>query len=100
MAGEGMVVGFTDEARLYRQGEPRPAEGGSIRMGSIVMGNSMEANPTMPLSGYATIPDPGDGYVIEHDITLFETDIPPGYKWNPQGGKYRVLWEEKLTSLR
>jgi hypothetical protein len=94
-AGDGMIVGFTDVSRLYHQGGPRPAEDGTIRMGTII-----ETNATMPMTGASTIPDPGDGYVIEHDITVFETDIPPGPRWNPLSGKYRVLWEEKLTILR
>jgi hypothetical protein len=36
-------------------------------------------------------------YVVEMDLTVFETDIPPQHMWHPQGSKnYKVLWQRTL----
>ena len=43
----------------------------------------------------------GRRHVVEHDIILFETDIPAQHMWGPESSKnYRVLWEEKLNAVR
>ena len=35
-------------------------------------------------------------YTVEEDLNIFETDIQPQHLWNPQNGKYSVLWQRKL----
>jgi hypothetical protein len=46
------------------------------------------------------IPPPGKQYVIEHDICLVETDVPPQHIWHPEKSRnFKVFWEEKLDSV-
>jgi hypothetical protein len=42
------------------------------------------------------IPVPGKKYVVEIDLTAFETDIPPQHDWEPHGKNYKVLWQRTL----
>ncbi|MEI6074380.1 MAG: hypothetical protein WCS94_02325 [Verrucomicrobiota bacterium] len=35
-------------------------------------------------------------YTVEADLNIFETDVQPQHLWNPQNGKYSVLWQQKL----
>ncbi len=40
---------------------------------------------------------PGAKVVIEVVVSVFETDIPPGFLWSPQSGQYKVLWTRTLS---
>jgi hypothetical protein len=43
------------------------------------------------------IPLPGKKYIVEVDLAVFETDVPPQHAWQPQGSKnYKVLWQRTL----
>ena len=43
------------------------------------------------------IPAAGKQYVIQLELTAFETDVPPQHEWDPRAGKsYRVLWQRTL----
>jgi hypothetical protein len=42
------------------------------------------------------IPLPGKKYVIEVELTIFETDVPPQHDWCPHGKNYKVLWRRTL----
>jgi hypothetical protein len=107
--GKNMALGIRDELRVYVKGEARPLQPRSISLGSI-----NEKESAVPLSDpnilkstevsgsvQNGIPAPGKQYVIEHDISLFETDIPPQHMWHPEkSGDFKVLWERKLDTLR
>jgi len=90
--------------RVYVNGDTRPLEARSLSEGSI-----NEREPGIPLLKTAEflssvqdgIPAPRKLYIIERDITLFETDIPPQHMWNPEGSRrYRVLWEKTLKTVK
>lgn len=34
--------------------------------------------------------------MVEEDISIFETDIPPQHMWMPTSNSYKVLWENKF----
>jgi hypothetical protein len=107
--GEKMAIGFKDELRVYIRGDARPLKARSFSEGSI---NEKESaipltdpnilKSTEVLSSIQDgIPAPGKRYVIEHDISLFETDLPPQHMWHPENSrKYSVLWEKKLRAVR
>ncbi len=107
--GKKMAIGIRDELRVYEKGKGRPLQCRSFSEGSI---NEKESD--IPLSDpnilnstesltivQDGIPAPGKHYIIEHDIRLFETDVPPQHMWNPENSRrYRVLWERKLKTER
>ena len=105
--GKKMTIGIKDELRVYVEGDERPS---AYRTASESSMNEKE--PAVPLWGanllkstdtltsvHDGIPTARRRYIVEHDITVFETDIPAQHMWNPGGSRiYRVLWEERLKS--
>jgi hypothetical protein len=90
--GKDMATGLKQELRVYRDGkldqfgyhslESGPAGKPSI---GVVLNKKIDK-----------IPQPGEKYTVEVQLTLFETDIPPQHLWSPESGKYRVLWTKTL----
>jgi hypothetical protein len=109
MVGKKMTIGMKDELRVYAEGGTRPVAYRNLHEAEL-----KEKQPALPLSnpdflGSTEIlsSDPGGipaarkRYVVEHDIILFETDIPAQHMWNPESSRnYRVLWEDKLNAVR
>jgi hypothetical protein len=101
--GKNMTLGIRDELRVYVKGDARPLQPRSVTIGSI---NEQESNPNFLKSTEVLdsvqggIPAPGKQYVIEDDISLFETDIPPEHMWQPQNSRdFKILWEKKLDTV-
>ena len=77
------------------QARARPLQPRSFSLNSID-----EATPAVPLT-QDWIAEPGKRSVVEHDLSLFETDVPPEHMWSPaSSGKYRVLWEKRLKASK
>jgi hypothetical protein len=108
MVGKKMTIGRKDSFRVYVEGGSRPP-GGSLSLSEMKEQdiptpirdpnflNSMETL-TLVRDG---IPVQGKRYVVEHEIVLFETDLPAQHFWSPEGGKkYRVLWDETLRAIQ
>lgn len=109
MVGEKMTLGIKDELRVYPKGDVRPSQYRNRLEGSL-----NEKAPRIPLSDpnllksnetLTSVPDgipaAGKRYIVEHDIILFETDIPAQHMWTPGSStNYRVLWEKKLNTVR
>jgi hypothetical protein len=107
--GNKMTIGMRDELRVYLRGEARP-----LRCRNILEGSINENAPTIPLSDpnllkstetltsvQDGIPAAGKRYTVEHDIILFETDVPAQHMWSPESsGNYRVLLEKRLNAVR
>ena len=103
--GKEMSIGVKYEMRVYTKGDARPQNPGSIGYTSI----KEPATPSEPgfLNGRAFlksadggIPAPGKRYVVEEDVSIFETDVPAQHMWSPESGRYRVVWAEKLKTVR
>jgi hypothetical protein len=91
MVGTNMVIGVRSELFVYSEGETRPTQGRSYgRGGDFNLGTSILHTKE------GDIPMPGTNYVIEMDLAIFETDIPPQHRWSPQSKNYRILWERTL----
>jgi hypothetical protein len=90
--GKDMVTGLKSELRVCRDGK------------LVVSGyHSLESGPAgKPSIGVILnrridkIPQAGERYTVEVQLTLFETDIPPRHLWSPESGKYRVLWTKTI----
>ena len=82
------------EDNLSRDGVTRPL-GMSLQdgLGFESRTNVLTLRPEM-------IPSPGHELVLEHRVTLFETDLPPQHMWSPQSGKhYQVLWTRTFREM-
>jgi hypothetical protein len=92
--GANMLAGFQYEQYVYPAGEKRPAEGGLGLIGHVGGNYSDVTYWNTKRDG---IPLPGKEYVVEMDLAVFETDIPPQHEWQPQGSKnYKILWKRTL----
>ena len=89
-----MTIGMKDELRVYLKGDARPS-----RYRSVLEGSMNEKEPAVPLSDANLlkstetltsvqdgIPAAGMRYIVEHDIILFETDVPAQHMWSPRVG--------------
>jgi len=95
-------MGVKYELRVWMEGDPRPehANGGVGMAGPVTSSNLGLLNGKAFLNrAQGGIPVPGKTYVVEEDITIFETDIPAQHMWSPTSKKYKVLWEGKIQSV-
>ena len=93
MVGTNMVTGVQSELYIYPVGEPRYAKWLNSGLG----GTDFNSGTSFWHTKQEGIPLPGKRYVVEMDLIVFETDIPPQHHWSPQGSKnYKVLWQRTL----
>jgi hypothetical protein len=98
--GDRMTMGVKYELRVYGEGEARPVEAN----GGVGMAGPITSSDLGFLKGVKAamnrvqggIPEPGKSYIVEEDVTIFETDIPAQHLWSPTSKKYKVLWEGKV----
>lgn len=88
--GYKMVTGFKHETFVVSGGK-RKRWGGGLG-GTADIGTS---HVTRELDG---MPNPGEKYVVEVTLVVFETDIPCQHMWMPESGKYKELWKRTLRS--
>jgi hypothetical protein len=93
MVGTNMVTGSDNYLYVYPFGAPRPLQAKieSISGVDCLIGGVFHKTD---LDG---IPKAGKKYVVEADLIIFETDIPPQHMWEPYGKNYKVLWRRTLT---
>ena len=93
LVGTNMEVGYGTRVKVYPEGERPPSapDGEGWASGTHISGGT---------SFYHTKPDglplPGTRYVVEMDLFVFETDVPPQHFWSPQDKTYKVLWRRVL----
>ena len=92
IVGTNMVTGVEGKIYVYPEGESRPANGGD----SLSSGLDFNLGLRYWHTKQDGIPVPGKKYVVEIDLAIFETDIPPQHHWEPYGKNYRVLWRRTL----
>jgi hypothetical protein len=92
MVGEKMVTGVRSEVFVYPEGSAKPSQAGSFGLTSALDFNL----GTSYLNAKEGIPVPGKKYLVELDLSIFETDIPSQHMWSPQSKNYRVLWKRTL----
>ena len=97
-----MTMGVKHELRVWEQGETRPVEanGGVTLRGPVTSSDlGLQSEKTFLNKAQGGIPEPGKSYIVEEDVTIFETDIPAQHMWSPTSKKYSVLWEGKIQSV-
>jgi hypothetical protein len=100
--GDRMTMGVKYELRVYGEGEARPVEanGGVGLAGPVNLSDPGFLNGKTFLNRARDgIPAQGKSYIVEEDVSIFETDIPAQHMWSPTSKKYKVLWEGKLQFI-
>jgi hypothetical protein len=91
-ADPGMVLGVETDTYVFPLGQPRPSAG---RHG-LASSTDFDLGVDTWNAAQDGVPAPGKRYVVEMDMVLFETDIPPGHSWDPHAGRYKALWTRAL----
>jgi hypothetical protein len=95
MVGSKMVTGIKYELFVYPEGSARPSHAGSLGLSGLDFESGTAiVNPKQVLT-----PVPGKGYVVEMDLAIFETDVPPQHMWSPYSKNYNVLWKRTFRPL-
>ena len=88
----GMTLGVETRTTVFARGQPPPppgrhgfASGADFTLGEDIWNTAQDG-----------LPVPGTKYVAQVELVLFETDVPPGPKWNPHAGRYVALWTRTL----
>jgi hypothetical protein len=90
----GLVTGVKYVLRVHPEGAVALGESGGLagatdfNLGERIFHRAQDG-----------LPVPGTRYVVEMDLAVFETDVPPGHMWSPESGRYRVLWTRTLTEI-
>jgi hypothetical protein len=91
--GENMVTGLKDRMFVYRDGQLLTSD-----YAGLTGGTTANIGTTFLNRSLDNIPQPGEKYLIEIRLEIFETDIPAQHMWHPEGSdKYKVLWTRTLT---
>jgi hypothetical protein len=93
-----MSTGMRTEVRVYTSNAPRPAQPDSIELksGTDFAGIGEEVLNREDHD----FPTPGKEFVIEMDLSIFETEVPPQHKWNPMmGSNYKTIWHGVITQM-
>jgi hypothetical protein len=108
--GRKLTIGIKDELRVYLKDGERPVRYRSVleesmnekEFGAVPLSDANLLKSTETLTTVRDgIPAAGKRYIVEHDIVLFETDVPAQHMWSPESSNnYRVLWEKKLSIAR
>ena len=88
----GRVVGVETDTFVFAQGQPRPV----ARRHRIARGADFDAVASTWSTKPDGIPAPGTKYVVEMQVVLFQTDVPPVQDWDPHTGNYNALWTRTL----
>jgi hypothetical protein len=96
--GQNMVTGFESDLQVYPEGTERPLKPRGMYLTSSLL-NFGSGNSILNASTDG-IPVPGTKYIVEEEITIFETDVPSQHMWTPKGSpNYKVLWQGVLKQI-
>ncbi len=92
-AESASIIGIESDVYAFARGQPRPDRGRH----ALVTGADFERTRAAWTTERDGIPLQGTKYVVEMNLVLFETDVPPAATaWNPHAGRYTVLWTRTL----
>jgi hypothetical protein len=95
-----LVTGVKSELYVYPAGTARPAPANDRGCGGLASGLDFNLGIHLLHMKPDGIPLPGIKYIVEMDLTMFETDIPGGHMWHPQSSKnYKELWRRTLKQV-
>jgi hypothetical protein len=68
------------------------SSGWTVLGGSRPLAAPDDPNPVDQLHGYK-----GGGLHRTYTMEIFETSDPPGHRWSPENGDYKLLWKKEYT---
>lgn len=87
--GDRMETGIRYKQTLHLAGVER------FLSRSLHGGLAFNPGEVVLTQGRDGVPEPGQEFILEQQVTMFETDIPTQHMWSPKVGKhYRVLWTQ------
>jgi hypothetical protein len=93
--GQGMVVGYKSELRVYPAGKSRPA---LAQRSGVTEGTDFDSGDDILNAGDRNFPVLNKKYIIEMALTVFETDLHPRHMWQPwESKKYKALLRRTLV---
>jgi len=94
MVGSKTVTGVQSQLFVYPEGDARPPGRVGLSGPLDFKSGSAIVNPKQVLT-----PAPAKGYMVEMDLAIFETDIPPQHMWSPYSKNYKILWKRTFRPL-
>jgi hypothetical protein len=88
----GTFLGIETDTFVFREGHPAPV---TERRASLP-GADFAVCATSWDTARDGIPAPDTRYVVEMQLVLFETDVPPAAAWDPRAGHFTALWTRTL----
>jgi hypothetical protein len=88
----GALVGIETTTFVYPVASTRP----SARRRAVAVGEDLDRAAPAWDTQTDGLPLPGIRYVVEMEVTFFETDVPPRQGWDPHAGRYKALWSRTL----
>jgi|GEM_PF-2353244 len=92
MVGTNMATGVESRTFVYPEGEKRSGQSSLGWNSGLVFGSEERVWHTSS----DHFPLPGHKYIVEVELSAFETDIPPQHMWDPHGKNYKILWQRTL----
>ena len=96
MVGLRMVPGVQWQTYIYPADETRPSQ---TDRGGLYGGLDFNLGTSYLHTKPDGIPAAGKNYVVEMDLSIFETDVPGQHMWSPYSKNFRVLWKRTLRHL-
>jgi hypothetical protein len=91
-AHEGAVVGVETHVSVFPQGQARSV----VERHAVASGADFDLGASTWTTKRDGVPTPGTKYVVEMQLVLFETSVPPAEEWNPHAGSFTPLWTRTL----
>ena len=86
------LLGVEADVFVFPQGQARPV----LERRAVGSGVDFDAGASTWTTARDGVPAPGTKYVVEMQLVLFETDVPPANGWDPHVGNYKGIWSRTL----
>jgi hypothetical protein len=91
-AHAGTFIGVETDVFVFPQGQARPV----LERRAVGASAAFNVGSTTWNTRQDGVPAPGTKYVVEMQLVLFETDVPPTPAWDPHASNFRPLWTQTL----
>jgi hypothetical protein len=97
MVNRNLAIGVMQALRVCPANAPRPSSPDRIGVSS---GTDFNLGTDILNAKDRNFPVPGKPFVIEMDLTVFETPVPPQHTWPLIiGTNYRILWQRVMKVI-
>ncbi|HET7625285.1 MAG TPA: hypothetical protein VFM25_08465 [Verrucomicrobiae bacterium] len=97
IVGTNMVTGFHGQLFIYPIEESKPTHWN--RMLEVGRNYDWGMGTSLFHTKADGIPQSNKSYVVEMELSAFETDMPPQHNWSPYGKNYKIIWQRNLKQI-